>query len=181
MSVRRKHSLLAVCAAAWLLSAAVYASAPAQLPQPEPAAQSADLPAGEGSAIARTRCLACHGADMILQQRLSRPAWDRELGKMIAWGAAVQDAERQPLLDYLVTAIGQPPPLSAAEQQAGAAILGNRCLTCHTTSMMEQQRLTRAGWAREVEKMRSWGAGVTDEEKAPLVEYLASAPWNARR
>lgn len=180
MSVRSRRWLLAASAAAWLLSAAVHASAPAQLPQPEPA-QPADLPAGDGSAIARARCLACHGADMILQQRLPRAAWDRELGKMIAWGAAVQDAERQPLLDYLATAIGQPPPLSAAAQEAGAAILRNRCLTCHTTSMMEPQRLTGAGWSREVEKMRSWGAGVTDDEKAPLVEYLASAPWNARR
>ena len=120
---------------------------------------------------------------MLNQQRLPRAGWDRELDKMIGWGAAVQDAERQPLLDYLATHVGQAPPprLSAEAEEAGAAIVRSRCMTCHDTAMLEQQRLPAAGWAREVEKMKGWGAAVTDAEQAPLVEYLASAPWNARR
>lgn len=120
---------------------------------------------------------------MILQQRLSRAAWDRELDKMIGWGAVVEQSERSILLDYLARQFGQAPPsrASAAAEREGATVVRNRCVTCHDTRMIEQQRLTAAGWAGEVEKMTGWGAGVTPSEKDLLVEYLASAPWNARR
>ena len=180
---RGVRPLLAASVVVWLVSPAVHAGSSPALPGQDPASRPLTLPEGGGSAIARGRCLACHGADMLLQQRLSRDAWDRELSKMIGWGAAVQDAERQPLLEYLAAHLSQTPtsPLSPVAADAGAAIVRTRCVTCHSTSMIEQQRLTAAGWAREVEKMRNWGAAVADAEKEPLVEYLASAAWNARR
>jgi len=178
---RGVRPLLAASVVVWLVSPAVHAGSSPALPGQDPASRPLTLPEGGGSAIARGRCLACHGADMLLQQRLSRAGWDRELGKMIGWGAAVEDAERQPLLDYLAAHMGPVPPsrLPAAAEDAGAAIVRTRCVACHGTAMIEQQRLTAAGWAREVDKMRNWGAAVTDEEKDPLIEYLASAPWNA--
>jgi hypothetical protein len=54
-------------------------------------------------------CHLCHGDDLIRQQRLSRADWDRELNKMISWGARVKDEDRAPLLDYLANNFGRIP------------------------------------------------------------------------
>ncbi len=47
------------------------------------------------------------------------------------------------------------------------------CLTCHDEAMMSQQRLTRAQWEREVDKMVRWGANVKAEHREGILEYLA--------
>ncbi|MFZ2083926.1 MAG: hypothetical protein WAU92_05495, partial [Candidatus Sulfotelmatobacter sp.] len=44
-----------------------------------PASVTADLPAGPMQAKATTACLECHEARIILQQRLSRAAWTKEV------------------------------------------------------------------------------------------------------
>jgi DMSO/TMAO reductase YedYZ molybdopterin-dependent catalytic subunit len=46
-------------------------------------------------------CLICHGDDVIRQQRLTRAQWDREITKMTNWGARVEAADRDALLDFL--------------------------------------------------------------------------------
>jgi hypothetical protein len=40
--------------------------------------------------------------------------------------------------------------------------------------MVDQQRLTRTGWQRELEKMMRWGARVPEADKESLVDYLLS-------
>jgi len=52
---------------------------------------------------ATTSCLECHEARIILQQRLSKAAWTKEVDKMVKWGAAVDAADRDALIDYLST------------------------------------------------------------------------------
>ena len=37
---------------------------------------------------ATTACLECHEARIILQQRLSKAAWTKEVDKMTKWGAS---------------------------------------------------------------------------------------------
>ena len=66
-------------------------------------AQSPDLPPGPAQAKVRTACLECHDASIIVQQRLSKPAWTKEVDKMIKWGALVEAAERDAVIDYLST------------------------------------------------------------------------------
>jgi sulfite oxidase len=51
-------------------------------------------------------------------------------------------------------------------------IVSRACLTCHERDLIAQQRLTRAGWTREVEKMIRWGAPVSDAEKTALIDFL---------
>jgi mono/diheme cytochrome c family protein len=144
----------------------------------DPAAVLPDVPAGEGSQIVREKCLACHGREMIVEQRLSRDAWGRELDKMVGWGAAIDGLERDPLLDYLSTHFGDPTrargPVSS--EGPGAELVAKRCLTCHDARLIDQQRLTAAGWARTVEKMIGWGASLTDPERFLLIEHLATRP-----
>ena len=61
----------------------------------------ADLPSGSMQAKATAACLECHESRIILQQRLSKAAWTKELDKMAKWGAVVDPADRDALIDYL--------------------------------------------------------------------------------
>ncbi len=44
-------------------------------------------------------CTPCHSLRLVDSQRLPRAAWEKEIKKMIGWGAVVPDKEL--LLDYL--------------------------------------------------------------------------------
>jgi hypothetical protein len=83
-----------------LLATALTALAlPAQTQKPP----TADLPAGPMQSKATTACLECHEARIILQQRLTKGAWTKEVDKMMKWGAVVDPADRDPIIDYLST------------------------------------------------------------------------------
>ena len=152
-----------MAASTWLVSVPVHG-------------QSAErLPPGTGLDVVRARCLSCHGSDLIEQQRLPRGGWDREIDKMIGWGAVLQELERGVLAGYLADHFG--PSVrseSIAPGHPGGALVETRCLGCHDGRLIEQQRLSADGWRREIDKMRGWGAQVTDVEKETLAEYLAS-------
>jgi cytochrome c1 len=134
-----------------------------------------DLPEGKGVELARERCVNCHETDLIVSQRLSRQGWTREVEKMIRWGAVASEAEKEVLIDYFAANFK---PRSAANaptgDDRGKQIFEEKCLLCHEADLTEQQRLSRQGWTREVEKMIRWGAAVSDAEKEPLVDYLFS-------
>lgn len=78
-----------------------------------------------------------------------------------------------------------PPPSAATQTPAPAApappatspgleIVRNDCLTCHSEDLLRQQRLTRAQWAKTIEKMHTWGAPTEPENVETLTAYLAS-------
>jgi hypothetical protein len=69
--------------------------------KPAAATGVADLPSGPMQAKATTACTECHEARIILQQRLSKGAWSKEVDKMTKWGAVVDAADRDALIDYL--------------------------------------------------------------------------------
>ena len=46
------------------------------------------------------------------------------------------------------------------------------CIGCHGEEMITGQKLTRAQWEREVDKMKGWGASVTPENRSEIVDYL---------
>jgi len=54
-------------------------------------------------------CAVCHDDDVIRQQRLTGAQWDREINKMVGWGAKVKDEDRAGLLDYLFRNYGPRP------------------------------------------------------------------------
>src|ERR1700730_3418377 len=83
------------------LTSAWALSAPAQ--KPAGASATADLPTGPMQAKATTACLECHDARIILQQRLNKATWTKEVDKMVKWGAVVDPADRDALIDYLST------------------------------------------------------------------------------
>ena len=70
-------------------------------------AQSAnELPAGPMQEKATTACTECHEARIIVQQRLSKAAWTKEVDKMTKWGALVEPQDRDALIDYLSANFG---------------------------------------------------------------------------
>jgi len=68
------------------------------------------------------------------------------------------------------------PVLAAAQAQPAAQMAQKMESTCtgfcHGPSLIAQQRLGRAGWTREVDKMIAWGAKVADADKDALIDYL---------
>lgn len=70
--------------------------------------------AERGQKVFEDKCLLCHEVDLVAQQRLGKPGWTREVEKMNRWGATVTDAEKEPLVDYLVKTYG-PRPLVPAK------------------------------------------------------------------
>jgi DMSO/TMAO reductase YedYZ molybdopterin-dependent catalytic subunit len=57
----------------------------------------------------RTSCGVCHQDDLIRQQRLTRADWNREIDKMVGWGARMTDEDRVGVLDYLSGNFGPRP------------------------------------------------------------------------
>jgi hypothetical protein len=76
-------------------------SSPAVIPAQNVAHFSEELPAGAMQQKATAACLECHEARIIVQQRLSKAAWSKEVDKMVKWGAVVDANDRDALIDYL--------------------------------------------------------------------------------
>jgi len=85
-------------------------STPALIPAQNRAKLNEDLPAGAMQQKATTACLECHEARIILQQRLSKATWTKEVDKMMKWGAVVDANDREALIDYLSTNFSQDQP-----------------------------------------------------------------------
>jgi cytochrome c5 len=132
------------------------------------------LPPGPGAEVLKARCVSCHESDIITSQKLSLNGWTNSVNKMVRWGASITPEERAVLQPYLAQHFPPKPIASHVSTEAGAATYKRVCLTCHEADIIEQQRLTPTGWTRSVEKMMRWGAAVSDADKQPLVEYLAS-------
>ena len=85
-----------------------------------------DLPAGAMPAKATTSCLECHEARIIVQQRLSKGAWTKEVDKMMKWGAVVDSADRDALIDYLSANFSpDQPPYEPPRTSTGKASVKN--------------------------------------------------------
>jgi hypothetical protein len=107
---------------------AVLAAAPpfwAQLQAPLKVVVTEALPQGPMAEKATTACMECHEARIILQQRLSKAAWTKEVDKMIKWGAVVDPSDRDALIDYLsINFSPDKPPYEA--QRTAAEKSGSR-------------------------------------------------------
>jgi len=109
------------------------ATSPVALSQkPESVKVTEDLPPGPMQAKATTACLECHEARIIVQQRLGKAAWTKEVDKMMKWGAVVDAADRDALIDYLSANFGpdqppyQPPRTSSAKNASPKNVSGSK-------------------------------------------------------
>src|SRR5262249_49463486 len=148
-------------------------------------AQENKLPPGEGSDIVTERCLSCHGPEPIIQQRLPRDKWLGEVEKMIRWGGEVPAESKDKLVDYLAKNFAYhpiiPPKMPGSlPGDEGKDVVDQSCLSCHGGEPISQQRLSRAQWTAEVDKMIRWGAEVTADQKTRLIDYLAKNFTNVK-
>ena len=93
-------------------------SSPALIPAQNSAKLNEELPAGAMQQKATTACLECHEARIIVQQRLSKAAWTKEVDKMVKWGAIVDANDRDELIDYLSGNFGPERPEYSAARTA---------------------------------------------------------------
>ena len=80
----------------------------------------AELPPGPMQAKATATCTECHEARILLQQRLSKAAWTKEVDKMTKWGALVDPADRDALIDYLSSNFSSDKPPYEPQRTAGS-------------------------------------------------------------
>lgn len=74
--------------------------------------------------------------------------------------------------DGLVGGVTDPP---------APAALKSSCLACHDEDLIRQQRLTRAQWDAEINKMTGWGAKVSDQDRSALLDYFVARYGPRRR
>jgi hypothetical protein len=103
-----------------LMSFAVVAPFWARAQKTAPPEATAQLPAGAMQAKATTACTECHEARIIVQQRLSKASWTKEVDKMMKWGAVVDAADRDALIDYLSVNFSPDKPPYQPPRTAGA-------------------------------------------------------------
>jgi hypothetical protein len=97
------------------LTLVLLCSAGAAVAQSSPNEQ---LPAGAVKEKAEAACQTCHEARIIVQQRLGKPAWTKEVDKMIKWGAEVDPKDRDALIDYFTANFGPDQPAYIAPRSA---------------------------------------------------------------
>jgi DMSO/TMAO reductase YedYZ molybdopterin-dependent catalytic subunit len=73
-------------------------------PGPEPAVPAVEPPEFPG--VVKSSCLGCHEGDVIAGQKLTRGQWEREVDKMVRWGATVKAEERGALIEFLASRFG---------------------------------------------------------------------------
>lgn len=93
-----------------------------------PTAPTVAWPPGPGRDLVTTRCLFCHHAELIVSQRLTPAQWDKEVTKMVRWGAPLEPAEQAVLAGYLAAHFGPeaPPHRPARLTLEGTGGQGNR-------------------------------------------------------
>ena len=70
----------------------------------------------------------------------------------------------------VVAAAAQSPSPTAAA--AGAQAEARDCSACHSLAIIHSQRLSKAAWGRELDKMAGWGTKIADRDS--LLDYLVS-------
>jgi cytochrome c oxidase cbb3-type subunit III len=64
--------------------------------------------------------------------------------------------------------------VSVAFAHRAEALIIARCSVCHSPDLIVQQRLPRARWKATVEKMKLWGAEISNDEADLLMQYLSA-------
>jgi hypothetical protein len=80
----------------------------AGLKPPDPASISlAVLPEGPNRALVVERCAVCHPIEQVVAQRRTPEDWQRQVPRMVGFGAVASEDEQDLILDYLETVFGK--------------------------------------------------------------------------
>jgi sulfite oxidase len=123
--------------------------------------------------------------------RLWQIDWKAADGKYTLMSRATNEAgQAQPLMEqwnpngYLWN-VAQPVAITISAEPAVSDLIlppaapypegyKTACFLCHDDHMMQQQRLTRAQWDREINKMTGWGAPLKPQDRDDVLNYLSN-------
>jgi DMSO/TMAO reductase YedYZ molybdopterin-dependent catalytic subunit len=69
--------------------------------EPTPPVSNPKTTASEQPAGFKSACLTCHQEDVIRMQKLTPAQWEREVNKMLGWGAEIKPEDKESILGYL--------------------------------------------------------------------------------
>ncbi|HLK64418.1 MAG TPA: hypothetical protein VKU19_13320 [Bryobacteraceae bacterium] len=76
------------------------------------------------------------------------------------------------LLLFAIVSAGSAVAADQAMLERGQKEEARSCVPCHSLRLIHSQRLSKAGWNKELDKMAGWGSKVTDRDA--LLEYLVA-------
>jgi hypothetical protein len=142
-------------------------------------------PQGPVRQVIFKNCVSCHGIDDYAFFALDKAGWKSLIDtKHREVKVSVHDADREILLDWLVTKFGPgtkpfprtyvAPEITTFFSDSEAQVVLNRsCSTaCHTLDRVNDARYSPDRWRVITVDMRERGARLTDEELERLVEWL---------
>ncbi|MCA1662855.1 MAG: cytochrome c [Myxococcales bacterium] len=94
-------------------------------------------------------------------------------GVVVAVAVAAVACKRSPP-PSAAPAKAAPPTLSDETRARGQQTIEQSCQMCHALDLVQSQRLGRATWEKELDKMIGWGAPVAADEVAAAVEVLSA-------
>ena len=134
--------------------------------------------------VIRKNCTDCHGIDDYAFFALDRGGWQKLIADKHKGGEAnLSDADRNLLLDYLISKFGPdtkpfprtyvPPVITTFFSDPEAYRLMNQaCTRCHALDRVQGARKAEEAWRVTLVDMRERGARLQDEDLERLVEWL---------
>jgi cytochrome c5 len=145
-----------------------------------PAAAAGDSSAADAEAKAMISgvCATCHAEDLTTSRKADKSEWAGIVDRMKTYGTTLTEAQTALLVDYLARVHGTGPAPAAADAAAAKedpskTVFEGYCGSCHDLELSTNRKGTKAEWQDIVERMNARGAGVPENDLAPLVEYLA--------
>jgi cytochrome c5 len=167
--------------------------------EPAPSKPAAELPDGDGKAIATEYCQDCHKLTNVVKARKSLDDWRDAVQTMMDRGARLPQDKFDILVQYLVknfspeaaapsagsspgaapshdspaaTTAQAPKPVELPEGD-GKAIATEFCQDCHKLTNVVKARKSLDDWRDAVQTMMDRGARLPQDKVEPLVAYLA--------
>lgn len=78
------------------------------------------------------------------------------------------------ILAALALAMAAAMAADQATLDRGKRVEQTTCVPCHGTRLIDAQRLSRAAWDREINKMTGWGWTANAPDRAALLEFLVA-------
>ncbi|GAB4421830.1 MAG: hypothetical protein Kow00106_18910 [Anaerolineae bacterium] len=99
---------------------------------------------------------------------------DAELSKTVA-ASLTYDGTAEDLMNAIMGGpIEEAPEDTTSENLDGAALVAERCTTCHTAERIDAASKDEADWAATVDRMIGYGAQLNSAERDTVIAYLSS-------
>lgn len=139
------------------------------------------FPDGPGKEIVSVACTQCHGPSVFTQLRMGENAWRAQIYDMILRGAQITPADIDTAAKYMAKSYGpgvpfpgqQPVQVTLADG-AGKPLVEGGCALCHGLDRVTDTKRTKEQWQLIVNRMMFFGAPITQDQEATVVDYLAT-------